>query len=271
MVAGRQELRLQDKVGIVVGAGQTPGETIGNGRAAALLFARHGARLLLVDRDRASAEETATMIQDEGGIALAIAGDWTRAADCSAYASACVEAWGRIDFLHNNVGIGTGDASPERVSEEAFDHIMAVNLKGCLLSCQAVVPVMRRQQSGSIVNISSLAAIGSTPLTAYKLSKAAMNAFGQSLAMSNASYGIRVNTIMPGLMDTPMAIETVARERNLSRDEVRERRNRQVPLRGKMGSAWDVAHAGLFLHSDEAGFITGAVLPVDGGQGVRIG
>jgi NAD(P)-dependent dehydrogenase (short-subunit alcohol dehydrogenase family) len=130
---------------------------------------------------------------------------------------------------------------------------------------------MRRQQSGSIVNISSLAAIGSTPLTAYKLSKAAMNALGQSLAMSNASYGIRVNTIMPGLMDTPMAIETVARERNLSRDEVRERRNRQVPLRGKMGSAWDVAHAGLFLHSDEAGFITGAVLPVDGGQGVRIG
>ena len=264
-------MRLDGKVGIVVGAGQTPGETIGNGRAAALLFAREGAKVVLVDRDAASARETAAIIDAAGGTSIVVEGDWTRASDCAAYAQACLDAWDRIDFLHNNVGIGGGDASPERLSETVFDRIIEVNLKGCLLSCQAVVPAMRRQQSGSIVNISSLAATASTPLTGYKLSKAGLNALGQSLALSNARHGIRVNTIMPGLMDTPMAIEATARERNLSRDEVRRARDRQVPLRGKMGSAWDVAYASLFLHSDEAAFITGALLPVDGGQGARIG
>ena len=264
-------MRLTGKAGIVVGAGQTPGETIGNGRAAAVLFAREGAKVLLVDRDVASAEETAAMIAAEGGTAACVAGDWTRAADCKAYADACVETWGRIDFLQNNVGIGASDASPERLTEEAFDRILEVNLKGCLLSCQAVVPIMRQQQSGSIVNISSLAAVASTPLTAYKISKLGMNALGQSLAMSNARHGIRVNTIMPGLMDTPMAIEGIVQERGLPREQVREQRNRQVPLLGKMGTGWDVGYASLFLHSDEAAFITGVVLPVDGGQGARIG
>lgn len=263
--------RLAGKVGIVVGAGQTPGETIGNGRAAAILFAREGARVLLVDRRLDSAEETAEMIRSEGGAAQCVQGDWTARSDCAAFAVACVEAFGRIDFLHNNVGIGTGDADPLRLREEAFDRILDVNLKGCLLSCQAVVPVMRSQGAGSIVNVSSLAAVASTPLTAYKVSKAGMNALGQSLALANARYGIRVNTIMPGLMDTPMAIEGTAEAQGLSREEVRELRNRVVPLRQKMGTAWDVAYAGLFLHSDEAGFITGAVLPVDGGQAARIG
>jgi NAD(P)-dependent dehydrogenase (short-subunit alcohol dehydrogenase family) len=265
-------MRLDGKVGIVVGAGQTPGETVGNGRAAALLFAREGASVVLVDRDLASARETAAMIQEAGGAAVAVAGDWTSASDCSAYAQTCLETWGRIDFLQNNVGIGGGgDGSPERVGEAAFDRIIEVNLKGCLLSCQAVVPVMRNQGSGSIVNISSLAAVAATPLTAYKVSKAGLNALSQSLALSNARFGVRVNAIMPGLMDTPMAIETTAQELNTSRDEVRQGRDRMVPLRGKMGTAWDVAYASLFLHSDEAGFITGAVLPVDGGQGARIG
>jgi NAD(P)-dependent dehydrogenase (short-subunit alcohol dehydrogenase family) len=176
-----------------------------------------------------------------------------------------------VDFLHNNVGIGTGDAGPLHLGEEAFDRILNVNLKGCLLSCQAVLPVMREQGSGSIVNVSSLAAVASTPLTAYKISKAGMNALGQSLAMANASRGIRVNTIMPGLMDTPMAIEGNAEALGMNRDELREMRNRMVPLRKRMGTAWDVAHASLFLHSDEAGFITGVVLPVDGGQAARVG
>ncbi|MHB1710620.1 MAG: SDR family NAD(P)-dependent oxidoreductase [Acidimicrobiales bacterium] len=225
--------RLAGKVGIVVGAGQTPGETVGNGRAAAILFAREGARLLLVDRRVDSAQE--------------------------------------IDFLHNNVGIGTGDADPLRLEEEAFDRILNVNLKGCLLACQAVVPVMREQGSGSVVNVSSLAAVASTPLTAYKISKAGMNALSQSLAMANARHGIRVNTIMPGLMDTPMAIEGTAEARDVTRDQVRAFRNQLVPLRRTMGTAWDVAYASLFLHSDEAGFITGVVLPVDGGQAARIG
>jgi NAD(P)-dependent dehydrogenase (short-subunit alcohol dehydrogenase family) len=130
---------------------------------------------------------------------------------------------------------------------------------------------MRQRGSGSIVNVSSLAAVASTPLTAYKISKAGMNALGQSLAMANARHGIRVNTIMPGLMDTPMAIEGNAQAQGITRDELRQRRDRAVPLRGKMGTAWDVAYASLFLHSDEAGFITGVVLPVDGGQGARVG
>jgi NAD(P)-dependent dehydrogenase (short-subunit alcohol dehydrogenase family) len=263
--------RLLGKVGIVVGAGQTPGETIGNGRAAAILFAREGAQVLLVDRRLDSAQETADMVRTEGGTAECIEADWTSRSDCRRFTAACVESFGRIDFLHNNVGIGTGDADPLRLEEEAFDRILNVNLKGCLLSCQAVVPVMREQGSGSVVNVSSLAAVAATPLTAYKISKAGMNALGQSLAMANARHGIRVNTIMPGLMDTPMAIEGTAEAQGITRDQVRDLRNQLVPLGRKMGTAWDVAYAGLFLHSDEAGFITGAVLPVDGGQSARIG
>jgi len=263
---------MKDKAGIVVGAGQTPGETPGNGRAAAMLFAREGARVLVVDRDPQLAGETAALIAGEGGTAQVFTADWTRAADCKAYVQACVKAWGRVDFLHNNVGIGAGDAPPSRVSEEAFDRIMQVNLKGCLLSCQAVLPVMRKQEAGSIVNISSIAAVAYAPmLTAYKLSKMGMNMLGQQFALSNARYGIRVNTIMPGLIDTPMAIEGMSAARGISKADLRAERNAQVPLKGGMGTAWDIAHAALFLHSDEAKFITGVVLPVDGGQSARIG
>ncbi len=150
------------------------------------------------------------------------------------YADACVDAWGRIDFLHNNVGIGGGDASPDELTEEAFDRILRVNLKGCLLSCQAVLPVMRRQQSGSIVNISSIAAVAyAAPLTAYKISKMGLNALGQSLALSNAEHGIRMNTIMLGLIDTPMAIEGISRRRNIPKEQLRAARDKQVPLRGR--------------------------------------
>jgi NAD(P)-dependent dehydrogenase (short-subunit alcohol dehydrogenase family) len=265
-------MRLKDKVGIIVGAGQTPGETIGNGRACAVLFAREGAKVLLVDRELKRAEETAALVASEGGTARCCQGDWTRAADCKTYVRACLDAWGRIDFLHNNVGIGTGDAPAAHITEEAYDRIMLTNLKGCLLSCQAVLPTMREQARGTIVNISSIAAIAYAPgLTAYKLSKVGMNMLGQQLALSNAKYGIRVNTIMPGLMDTPMAIENTARARRISRADLRAERDQRVPLQGKMGTAWDVAHASLFLHSDDSAFITGVALPVDGGQSARIG
>jgi NAD(P)-dependent dehydrogenase (short-subunit alcohol dehydrogenase family) len=265
-------VRLPGKVGIVVGAGQTPGDTIGNGRAAATLFAREGAKVLLVDQDHSRAQETAAEIAREGGESRCFAGDWTRAADCQGFVEACLGAWGRVDFLHNNVGTGSGDGPPADVGEEPFDRIMRINLKGCLLACQAVLPVMRTQGSGSIVNISSLAAVAFAPgLTAYKLSKIGMNMLGQQLALTHAKYGIRVNTIMPGLMDTPMAIEGHAAARNVSKAELRAERDKRVPLRAKMGTAWDVAYAALFLHSDEAAFITGVVLPVDGGQSARIG
>ncbi|MFL5831833.1 MAG: SDR family NAD(P)-dependent oxidoreductase [Solirubrobacteraceae bacterium] len=265
-------MRLGGKAGIVVGAGQTPGETVGTGRAAALLFAREGAKLMLADRDLASAQETAAMIAGEGGVAECVRADWTNAADCKAMVAACLEAWGRIDFLQNNVGIGAGDSDPLRLTEAAFDRIIAVNLKGCVLSCQAALPVMRDQGAGSIVNISSIAALAAAVrLTAYKLSKAAINALGQSLAIDNAAHGIRANTIMPGLLDTPMAVDSRAAHTNLPREQIVARRAAAVPLRGQMGTAWDVAYASLFLHSDEAQFITGAVLPVDGGQLARVG
>jgi NAD(P)-dependent dehydrogenase (short-subunit alcohol dehydrogenase family) len=265
-------MRLEEKVGIVVGAGQSPGENVGTGRAAAIVFAREGAKVLLVDRDIASARETARMIADDGGVAECFTADWTDAAECKAYAAACVEAWGRIDFLQNNVGIGGGDADPLRLSEEGFDRIVAVNLKGCLFSCQAVVPVMREQGFGSIVNISSIAAVAAaTPLTAYKISKAGINALSHSMAIDNAADGVRVNTIMPGLLDTPMAVDAWAAALKLPVETIRARRDAMVPLRAKMGSGWDVAYASLFLHSEEARFITGVVLPVDGGQLSRVG
>lgn len=265
-------MRLAGKAGIIVGAGQSPGETVGTGRAAAIVFAREGARVLLVDRDLDSARETADIIAREDGVAECVAGDWTRAADCGAFAAACVDAWGRIDFLQNNVGIGAGDADPLALTEDAFDRIMRVNLKGCLLSCQAVVPVMREQRAGSIVNISSVAALAAAvPMTAYKISKAAINALSHSLAVGNAGRGVRVNTIMPGLLDTPMAVDAWAARLKVPPEEIRTQRDALVPLRHKMGTAWDVAYASLFLHSEEAQFITGAVLPVDGGQLARVG
>lgn len=264
--------RLESKVAVVVGAGQTPGETIGNGRATAMLFAREGAQVLLVDRDIASAEETLAMIEKEGGAAVAHRADITSEGDCHAMAQACVAAFGRIDILHNNVGIGAGDAGPTSLTEDAWDWIFETNLKAMWLCCKHVLPVMREQRSGAIVNISSIAAIASAGgMVAYKTSKAGVNALTHALATGNARYGIRANAIMPGLMNTPMAIEGISRARGIPRDELIKQRDAQVPLGAKMGTGWDVAYAALFLASDEAQFITGVVLPVDGGQSARIG
>ena len=263
--------RLAGKVALVVGAGQTPGETIGNGRATAILFAREGARVVAVDRRLESAEETVRIIEGEGCEAVAFEADATREAEAAAAVGACVERFGRLDVLHNNVGIGGGDAGPAHVVEEDWDRILAVNLKSVVFPCKAALPVMRGQQGGAITNVSSIAAVCSTGIVAYKTSKAGVNAYTQSLAIGNAKHGIRANVIMPGLMDTPMAIEGISTARGIPREELVRQRDAQVPLGGKMGTAWDVAHAALFLASDEAGFITGVALPVDGGQSARIG
>lgn len=263
--------RLDGKRAIVTGAGQTPGETIGNGRAMALLFAREGAQVLCVDRVPERAEETARMIRDEGGTAFALRADVSKAADCEGVVAAAREEMGGLDVLVNNVGIGGGDAPAHRLEEAAFDRILAVNLKGAWLMIRAALGPMRDQGAGAIVNISSLAAIAGGAQLAYEVSKAGVNRLTTSVAQANARHGVRCNAIMMGFMDTPMAIAGVAAARGESQQAVRERRDAQVPLGGKQGTAWDTAYAALFLASDEARFITGVILPVDGGMGVRIG
>ena len=265
--------RLNGKVAVVIGAGQSPGTGVGNGRATAMVFAREGAKVLAVDRDAASAAETAKVIRDEGGTAESFQADVTREDQLKQCIADSVARWGRLDILHNNVGISVagGDASPTEITEAAFDLIMTVNLRGVVMACKHALPIMREQQSGAIVNISSMSAIENYPWVAYKASKAAMIAYTRQLAIQNAQYGIRANVILPGLMDTPMAVDTRARTWGRTRDDVAAERDAKVPLRHKQGTGWDVAYAALYLASDEAGFVTGAVLPVDGGALCKIG
>jgi NAD(P)-dependent dehydrogenase (short-subunit alcohol dehydrogenase family) len=264
-------MRLKDKVAIVVGGGQTAGETIGNGRATAIRFAREGARVLVVDKRQDSAEETARMITEEHGEATVLGADITIEADCQAIVATCIDRYGRIDILHNNVGRSEGDATAVALSEENWHMLMDINLKGAFLMIKHALPVMLRQKSGVIINISSTASVCTGRTLAYKTAKAGINAMSQNLAIEVAESGVRVNVILPGLMDTPMAIERRAREQGVDREIIRRKRNESVPLRKKMGTAWDVAAAAVFLASDEARFITGAILPVDGGMSARVG
>jgi len=262
--------RLKGKIAIVVGGGQTPGNSIGNGRATAIRFAEEGAKVLVVDRCSDSAMETLDMLKKRGGQGSALEADVTSENHCKKIAQKCIEKFGRIDILHNNVGIGFGDTGPTKITNDVWQNILDVNLTSVVFTCKHILPVMRSQKGGSIINISSIAAVCEFGLVSYKASKAALNAYTHSLATGGAKHGIRANVIMPGLMDTPMAIEGyVAAGHN--REELVKRRNASVPLGNKMGSAWDVANAALFLASDEARFITGACLPVDGGQSAMIG
>lgn len=266
-------MRLAGKIAIVVGAGQSPGEGIGNGRATAMRFAREGATVLAIDRRLASAEETTSIVVGEGGHCEAFEADVTDEQTLAAAVAFAQERWGRIDILHNNVGVSIdgGDAPLLEISEETFDRVCAINLRGTVMACKHVLPVMRQQRSGAIINISSIAAWVEYPLVTYKATKAALVAFTQQVAIQNAQFGIRANVILPGLMDTPMAVDTRARASGRSRADVAAERDAKVPLRHRMGTAWDVANAALFLASDEANFITGVALPVDGGALARIG
>ena len=266
-------MKLEGRVCVVIGAGQTPGETIGNGRAAAITYARHGAKLLLVDHIEERVAETRAMIADdrggEGAEAAILVADVTTEAGCASISEEANERFGRIDVLHYNVGKSQGDGEAAALAVENWSSIMTLNLTGYYLTCKHALPTMRAERSGAIIGISSMAAHGAHLNMTYGVSKAGMNSLTKSMAIHNAPHGIRVNAIMPGLMDTPMAIERRVREQGRSREDVRAERARQVPLLKQQGTGWDVANAALFLASDDARYITGVCLPVDGGLSAR--
>ncbi len=262
--------RLQGKVAIIVGAGQQPGGTVGNGRAAAERYAEEGATLLLVDINEAWAQDTLDAVKQHGQQASLLAADITREEDCRRIADTCVQRYGRIDVLHNNVGRSGGDRKTVDLDVAVWEALMDMNLKGMFMTCKHVLPQMIAQKSGAIVNISSTASLAARPTITYKTSKGAVNTMTQHIAMENAEHGVRANAILPGLIDTPMAIERRARERGVPPEVVRAERDALVPMR-RMGTAWDVANAAVFLASDEARYVTGVLLPVDGGLLVKRG
>jgi NAD(P)-dependent dehydrogenase (short-subunit alcohol dehydrogenase family) len=259
--------RLAGKTALVVGAGSI-GPGWGNGKATAVMFAREGARVLCVDLNEAAAHETADIIRREGGEAKAFRADASKAADVARAVAACLDAYGRVDVLDNNVGVAELGGVVE-LTEEAWDRVFAVNLKSCFLAMKHVIPVMERQGGGSIVNISSIASIRYTgvPYATYYATKAAMNHLTRTTAAQYAVKKIRVNAILPGLMKTPMVEKSAALAESYGGGDVEamwRARDAQVPM-GHMGDAWDVAHAALFLASDESRYVTGIELVVDGG------
>lgn len=257
--------RLSDKVTIVTGAGSS-GPGWGNGKATAVLFAREGAKVFAVDWQPGAVQETKAIIEQEGGECACFTADVSNCEQVKALIEQCVAAYGRIDVLHNNVGI-LAVGGPEELSEEIWDRLIAVNLKSMFLTCKYVLPIMAKQRHGAIVNISSIASIRYTgyPSVAYNATKGAVNQLTQNIAVQYASQGVRANCVLPGLMNTPMIQQPLKDTYGPGGvDEMIRRRNEVVPM-GKMGDAWDVAYASLFLASDEAKYITGALLVVDGG------
>ena len=246
--------RLAGKIAVVTGAGSR-GPGVGNGKAAAILFAREGARVLCVDQVKERAEETVGLIRAERGEAEPFAADVTRAGDCRAMVEAAVMRWGGLDILHNNVGIESRHGVME-TTEDEWDRVMAVDLKSMLLATQAAVPAMERRGAGSIICISSVAGLRGYGRTAYAAAKAGVIGFVTSVAVQLGPRGIRVNAIAPGTVWTPM-VEDLG-------PQARERRRRATPL-GTEGTAWDIGWGALYLASDEARWVTGQVLVIDAG------
>jgi len=259
--------RLQDKVAVVIGAGSI-GPGWGNGKATATLFAREGARVVCVDIRRGAAEETVGIITGEGYSASAGTCDVTDTNSVRALVAQVIAEHGRIDVLHNNVGFAQM-GGPIELNEADWHRTIDLNVTGCFLTCKHVLPHMLAQGGGAIVNVSSIAAVRYTgyPYVAYYAAKAAVNNFTMGLALQYAAQHIRVNAIMPGLMNTPLIYQQISGQYKTP-EEMVAARDAACPS-GKMGTAWDIAKAALFLASDEAAYITGVSLPVDGGLSAR--
>jgi len=257
--------RLKNKVALVTGTGAV-GPGWGNGKATSVLFAREGAKIFGVDINLSSAEETKSIIDQERGVCTVAKVDVSNPDDVKSMVDQCIKTYGRIDVLHNNVGIVVL-GGPVDTSEETWDRVMSVNLKSMFLTCKYALPHMEKQGGGTIINISSVAAIRYTgiPYITYYASKAGILGLTQGIALQYAAKNIRANCILPGLMDTPLIREPLKDFYAAGDvDKMIEIRNKQCPT-GKMGDAWDVAHAALFLASEEAKYITGTQLVVDGG------
>jgi NAD(P)-dependent dehydrogenase (short-subunit alcohol dehydrogenase family) len=261
--------RLQDRVAIIAGGGSSsPGW--GNGKATAVLFAREGAKVFVVDISEEAANETVELIRSEGGTATSHRSDVSNSDAVAALVSRCLSIYGRVDVLHYNVGIVKIGGCVE-LSEDDWHLVLNTNLTGCFLLCKHVLPIMERQGRGVVLTTGSIAGIRWTgvPYIAYSTTKAALVQFTRSVAMQYARAGIRAACILPGLMDTPMIYRGLpdAYASGDARHMV-EMRNAQCPT-GRMGNAWDVAYAAAFLASDEAKYITATELLVDGGTSAK--
>lgn len=256
--------RVKGKVAIITGAGSVIAG-IGNGKACAIVYAREGAKVVAVDRNLEAAEDTKRMIEKEGGECITVKADVSKSADCQKIVEMCIGTFGRLDILHNNVGI-TSSAGPVELTEETWDRMMNVNLKSMYLMCKYAIPHMEKQGSGCIINISSVNAIRVLPFPklAYAVTKAGIIALTKEIALQYAARGIRTNVILPGIMKTPLVEFFNTRLYGGDVEEMWRKRDAMSPT-GKQGEAWDVAYAALFLASDEAKYVNGVVLPVDGG------
>lgn len=263
--------RLRGKIALVIGGGAI-GPGWGNGKAAATLYAREGASVCVVDMRKGSADETVAIIRGFGGEAFALEADATAEDDVAGAVAACVKRYQRIDVLHNNVGgQGTG-RTLDTITVADWNATLARNLTSAMLSCRAVVPIMEAQGGGSIINISSIASLRhlNVPTAVYSAAKGGLNEFTKNIALQHAGKGIRVNCVLPGYIDTPFIQRKIGGRANYeikgfeTAHEYRAARDAVVPLR-RMGNAWDVAYACLFLASDEASYITATTIVVDGG------
>jgi NAD(P)-dependent dehydrogenase (short-subunit alcohol dehydrogenase family) len=247
--------RLQEKVAIITGAGSS-GPGVGNGKAAAVLFAREGAKVLLVDSVIDRAEETLEIIKQEGGEASVFEANVTNDDDCRRMVEAAMNIYGRLDILDNNVGISRRGTVLD-ISEEDWDHVMAVNVKSIVLCSKHAIPHMINNGGGSIINISSIAGLRAHSSTPYTTSKAAVIGLTMTMAADHGPDGIRVNCIAPGLVYSPMVAPRMD-------DDLREIRKNAAPLRTE-GDSWDIGYAALYLASDEARWVSGVTMPVDAG------